>query len=266
MIQLCELTIETAIANQCDTRYLNTCENNNSPKKKTNSKRKNELKVIKFLSFFSFILITSLVHAQSNFEDVVYLKNGSIIRGIIIEQVPNQSIKIQSDRNVFFFRLDEIERITKEPIKGGGSSLTYRGIIELGTQFPVGDFGLARWKFNFINGIQFNPHFSFGLGTGLRYYYKDEVNAWLVPIFVDFRVNITKDYTTPYIALGSGYSFEASKNFNDVGFFLNTNVGISLGSTVNVGVGYELQRIQIIKNLLGVNSSAICFVFLGISF
>jgi hypothetical protein len=50
-----------------------------------------------------------------NFEDVVYLKNGSIIRGIIIEQIPNQTIKIQTkDRNVFVFQINEIERFTKE--------------------------------------------------------------------------------------------------------------------------------------------------------
>ncbi len=47
--------------------------------------------------------------------DVVYLKNGSIIRGIIIEQVPNVSLKIQtSDGSIFFYKMDEIEKITKE--------------------------------------------------------------------------------------------------------------------------------------------------------
>ena len=41
------------------------------------------------------------VKAQS-YEDVVYLKNGSIIHGTIIEQVLNQSIKIKTkDGNIF---------------------------------------------------------------------------------------------------------------------------------------------------------------------
>ena len=50
-------------------------------------------------------------------EDVVYLKNGSIIRGVIIEQVPNESIKIQTnDRNIFVFKMEEIDRIKKETL------------------------------------------------------------------------------------------------------------------------------------------------------
>ena len=52
------------------------------------------------------------------YQDVVYLKNGSIIRGMIIEQIPNKSIKIQTkDGNVFVFEMDEIEKITKEVSK-----------------------------------------------------------------------------------------------------------------------------------------------------
>jgi len=52
---------------------------------------------------------------MQNLQDVVYLKNGGVIRGLIIEQVPNQSIKIQTaDRNVFVFKMDEILKITKE--------------------------------------------------------------------------------------------------------------------------------------------------------
>jgi len=52
-------------------------------------------------------------------EDVVYLKNGSIIRGTIIEQVTGESLKIETkDGNVFTFSEDEISRIAKEEMKG----------------------------------------------------------------------------------------------------------------------------------------------------
>ena len=55
---------------------------------------------------------------RPEYQDVVYLKNGSIIRGMIIEQIPNKSIKIQTkDGNVFVFEMDEIEKITKELAK-----------------------------------------------------------------------------------------------------------------------------------------------------
>jgi hypothetical protein len=61
------------------------------------------------------LLWASLSFAQSFNTDVVYLKNGSIIRGVIIEQVPNQSLKIQTqDKSVFVYRYEEIEKIIKE--------------------------------------------------------------------------------------------------------------------------------------------------------
>jgi hypothetical protein len=43
------------------------------------------------------------------------VKNGSVIRGIIVESIPNKSVKIQTkDGNIFFYNIDEIEKITKE--------------------------------------------------------------------------------------------------------------------------------------------------------
>src|SRR6187455_310216 len=77
-----------------------------------------------FRKFFLVIILFALelysmnTSAQANYEDVVYLKNGSIIHGMIIEQIPNESIKIKTaDRNVFVFRMDEIQKITKEEVQ-----------------------------------------------------------------------------------------------------------------------------------------------------
>lgn len=67
--------------------------------------------IFTFLTMFTFYI----VEAQPGYHDVVYLKNGNIIRGIIIEQVPQQSIKIQTrDKSIYFFTMSEIEKLTKE--------------------------------------------------------------------------------------------------------------------------------------------------------
>jgi len=50
--------------------------------------------------------------------DVVYLKNGSIIRGRIMEQIPNVSLKIETrDGSLFVYKFDEVEKITREDAK-----------------------------------------------------------------------------------------------------------------------------------------------------
>jgi len=57
------------------------------------------------------------VSAQEPMQEVVYLKNGSIIRGLVIEQIPNVSIKIQTrDGNIFVYEMEEVLKIVKEPI------------------------------------------------------------------------------------------------------------------------------------------------------
>ena len=74
------------------------------------------LSAILSMGFAAFLIVpASPALAQQNLEDVVYLKDGSVIRGVIIEQIPGASLKIQTrDGNVFFYEIDRVERITKE--------------------------------------------------------------------------------------------------------------------------------------------------------
>ena len=59
-----------------------------------------------FLAFFG-------VYSKSFAEDVVYLKDGSIIHGMITEEVPGVSLKIETkDGNVFVYKMKAIKKIT----------------------------------------------------------------------------------------------------------------------------------------------------------
>lgn len=71
----------------------------------------------KFFLAFVLSICCSLAYAQQWIE-VVYLKNGGQIRGVVIEQVPGESLKIQtSDGSIFVFQMSEVEKITKEQIQ-----------------------------------------------------------------------------------------------------------------------------------------------------
>ncbi len=128
------------------------------------------MKKIVVLILFAFI--ASVSFAQNNFQEVVYLKNGSIIRGVIVEQVPNKTITISTaDGNLFVFRIDEIEKITKElPGELKGTSGKRKGYLggTLGVSFPVGDFanksnGLAETGMQ-INLVNFGYLFGENIG------------------------------------------------------------------------------------------------------
>ncbi|MCX6245864.1 MAG: hypothetical protein NTU98_14305 [Bacteroidetes bacterium] len=71
--------------------------------------------------FLAFIILALLLplhsKCQAYDEDVIHLKNGSVVRGIIIEQIPEQSVKIQTaDKSVLVFKMDEIEKIDKASV------------------------------------------------------------------------------------------------------------------------------------------------------
>jgi hypothetical protein len=67
-----------------------------------------------FFLLFSLLLSASL-HAQEDREDVVYLKDGSIYRGLIVEQIPGVSLKVETiGGNVFNVQIGDVVKITKE--------------------------------------------------------------------------------------------------------------------------------------------------------
>jgi len=139
------------------------------------------------------ILFTSIAFSQQEYKEVVYLKNGSVIKGIIIEQIPDVSIKIQTkDGNIFVYKMEEIDRITKESIQPSeqtddvvtdGVDQNLAGKVCLsgfgGGAFPMGDLGDddrenddAVYR---TTGFQFGPSVeyffipNFGIGAQFNY-------------------------------------------------------------------------------------------------
>ena len=65
--------------------------------------------------FLACLMGMTFAFAQSSLQDVVYLKNGSIIRGDIIEMVPGEMVKIMTaDGSVFVHDFADVEKFTKE--------------------------------------------------------------------------------------------------------------------------------------------------------
>lgn len=128
----------------------------------------------RFLTLLLFTLITAVSFAQKNYQDVVYLKNGSIIRGVIIEQVPSKSLKIETvGKSVFVYKMDEIEKITKEKPPKSNDRKGYIGLT-IGTSIPVGDFadkrvGIANTGVQ-INLINFGYRFSENVGIAATWF------------------------------------------------------------------------------------------------
>ena len=194
----------------------------------------------KHIILFSIILVSQLsTIAQSGKKDTIYLKNGSIILGTIIEQVPGKTYKIlTSDNNTFTYSVDEIEKITSNAETAPTPIATQVDApIVLVSETPkkseefknegfsvitkFGPLGLRSLTGGIVAGYQVN-HFLFaGLGVNVDAY-KTIGNAFLnysykgmdifTPIYADIHMFSSENRVAFMWHFSLGYSLLAKGN------------------------------------------------------
>lgn len=203
-------------------------------------------------------------NAQQMLEEVVYAKNGSVVRGIITEMKPNESLKIETaEGSVIVFAMKDVEKITKEPVFGRRGPAPhqsfapaewtperrgYLGFVETGIAIGIGDYNLNRWEVNTSHGYQFNPYLFVGGGVGVHYYF--DASDALIPVFADFRANVLPGKIAPYADFKIGYSLGVSDGLYGAGLFLAPSVGVRFGlgdntHAIRAGLGFSLQQFSL---------------------
>ena len=89
-------------------------------------------------SCLTTLAAASIPVSAQQMEDVLHLRDESVVRGTIIEHVPGESLKIQTvDGEVFVYTMDEIVEIAREPAgKGAGQAGS-----ESGDPYPAAEAG-----------------------------------------------------------------------------------------------------------------------------
>lgn len=229
---------------------------------------------MKKLILFSLLLLFMFVAPSSlladEYQDVVYLKNGSIIHGIIIEQIPGESIKIENVAgDIFVFTMDEIEKITKEKISGeieGPVITTLTPEKETKEYGNSGFMVISRCSFNFqlgnggggffaLGGV-FGGRFGFvGIGGGIEgsivsggggyedYNYGESIG--FLPIYGEIRFFfLPNSGFKPIAFIDPGMIFTYHEYYgNDFDFFISAGSGIEFwitpASAIVVEGGYR---------------------------
>jgi opacity protein-like surface antigen len=193
-------------------------------------------------------LFSLTLSAQDRVEDVVYLKNGSIIRGEITEMKENDFLKIETvGRNLFVISMDEVEDIRLESVEGQLYFKEKGYMNRSGIEILNANSGSSP-RFYMVNGYQFNSRFGAGFGIGFTPY-NDPLT--LIPFFIDMNLRFLDANSSPYIFIKTGYNFaihhDKDVEMNDhkggmlfnPGFGLQFNLSSGLGWFINVGYNID---------------------------
>ena len=205
--------------------------------------------------FLSVIIaaISSAIFAQSQTEDVLYLKSGSVIRGKIVDQLTTGKLKIELlGGSVFVFATSEIDSIRKESsLKNQVKEIQhnyyrkdrgFRNMTEIAIIYGVNfknnpdnnnqdDIGLSLQT---INGYQIWPYLFVGGGVGIDRFITYQQT--FSPFFLRISSEFLKRKVTPYVYLDGGYSVMWKQPSNDY----ETNVKNVGGAYVAAGGGVRI--------------------------
>ena len=212
------------------------------------------------LAMFS---LTITVQAQE-YRDVVFLKNGSVIKGFYKELYPSDSLRMETiDGGLLVCDFNDIERIAKERtriyiVNTQDAELLptriwrpkgYIGAVEYGRDINSSDSHLVTSAMVTVHGYQFSPYLFLGVGLGVQHMeYETEglkmsFTKSTIPLIAEVKAHLTKARIAPFVDSRIGYCVSGFK-----GLYMNPSVGVSFGISPKTGgslaLGYSFQRLK----------------------
>lgn len=222
------------------------------------------------------VAVSTAALAQKAIYDVVYLKNGSVLKGTIVEQLPDSLVKIEiAGGSIIAVSMEELgsiayrtqmkssskmpeDHMEKQPLMSR-KERGYFNITELG--FLPGANNDYYYGYNpsaslgvtiqTIHGYRFNPYLLAGAGLAL-----DIIDHPVGQLFADARWEILNKKSTPFVFADAGYGVPFSKGYEDsnvkISYQGGMTAGAGIGMRINFGmdaaflleVGYKMEKIS----------------------
>ncbi|MBS1624967.1 MAG: hypothetical protein JSS76_05870 [Bacteroidetes bacterium] len=207
--------------------------------------------MIRYILLLSLLLTTGVASAQAHMDEVVYLKNGTSVRGLIIEWVPGTSISIRDKAGeMHTYTMAEVERIRRETGTKPPPPPFYAAIEAGITDFYTPHHNVYRTNIAYgsvtaIAGAHFSKVVSAGLGFGADIY---QPKVYMLSAFAHMRVLFTKKKIAPYIELNGGYAgivfydeYSAytrviTKSIHASGIMANPSIGVKFNVSKKVAL------------------------------
>lgn len=196
------------------------------------------------IRFILILFISTSVSAQKQ-KIQVFLKNGSIVKGKLIETWSPDNIKVESNHTIWVFNESEVDTIisgkTKNELKP--AEIDYFINVEYGVLLGNSNneddaAGVFHSSFNY----RLIQNFYAGAGAGVEYYMEQSY----IPVFAKFEYRFRQTKFSPHLFLKTGYLIPGEKNHlseiyeqydsrNIPAKYLNAGGGI----IVNPGFGFS---------------------------
>lgn len=203
------------------------------------------MKFIFFQIALLFLLLSGLsTSAQIDKQAKIVLKNGTTIKGGIVESFDDSKLKVNiDDSNIILIRYDHIKKIH---FKGNGrvdedfeeklskipslKTETFYHELRGGLLFGEETTGVSLQT---INGYQFNKYLGTGLGFGINKF----GNYITLPIYASVKGYLFDKKVSPFYFGDIGYGFAWQTNRNETIFELDNVKG---GYYWQLGIGYQI--------------------------
>ena len=153
------------------------------------------------------VLLSTTIGTVMMAHDVIYLNNGSIIKGSVIEVIPNGSVKIQTqDGSLYVYDMSEVDRIVNDENSNDSEShrkCGYRGIPDLSANIGLNDDSYIMLMASYTAGYQL-----IFLGGGIAPAY-DFDYEFILPIYSAIRFDFANSRISPFLDARLGYAIDS---------------------------------------------------------
>jgi hypothetical protein len=189
------------------------------------------------------LILISLQLSAQRVKDALYLKNGSIIYGRLLEVADNK-YKIQtSDGSLMIYPESDVDKLIKEtPVYGGrrteGLGMSLEAGLLLGAQNSDYD---APFSFSFLGTYTIKTKNILGIGSGVEF-----LGVPFVPLFMEYKYIVKDRKASPFFfARGGGLIHLADNNsdYNPYGSERHDYKG-GFSATIGTGVSWAKEDIE----------------------
>lgn len=214
---------------------------------------------------FLFVIGSGCLFAQTDMIDVVTLKSGEVYKGYILEQVPNENLRMRTlDGEILQVQMSDVEIIKKENMSTADQKKVKSKTAFEKTYFvQIEPEIFGPLAFHFAGGYRFHRFGYLGIGTGFDNYLGDIFSGtgfWgtVFPFYVRYGGDVLNSKVTPRYDLSVGYAYNPEKSplltYNEdendyyqiehiSGFYSELDVGFRIngGRKFNFGVALSIK-------------------------